>query len=298
MPDNTNTTISEADWAALITRIRNGHCTPFLGAGMSSEKIPLGGQIAEKLALDPLYEYPFPYKRDLTKVAQYIALKTDASVPKELVKAIIDAAGQPDFTAAGEPHMQLAKLPLPLYITTNYDDFMYQALKRTVAKEPQRFISSWYEQPQYARVGEAVRQADNPGFDIAASVEKPAVYHFHGYKDDLDSMVLTEDDYLDFLVRLSRDQSIIPPRIQQAIGGTSLLFLGYSLNDMNFRVIFRGLRNQLSTQKFSVTVQIPPEEGPQVVEYLTKYFNDSKIRVYWGKAVDFVNELSRRWDRA
>ena len=44
--------------------------------------------------------------------------------------------------------------------------------------------------------------------------------------------MLTEDDYLDFFVRVSRDPSLNPPRIQRAIGGMSLLFIGYSLNDL------------------------------------------------------------------
>ena len=112
-------------------------------------------------------------------------------------------------------------------------------------------------------------------------------------------MVLTEDDYLDFLVRISRDQSLIPTRIQEAIRGTSLLFIGYSLNDTNFRVIFRGLvENQQNVKKFSVTVQIHPGEQPGVVNYLTKYFGSFGIRVYWGNARSFVSELKKRWEAA
>jgi hypothetical protein len=111
-------------------------------------------------------------------------------------------------------------------------------------------------------------------------------------------MVLTEDDYLDFLVRISRDQTLIPPRIQDAISSTSLLFIGYGLNDTNFRVIFRGLiENRESSRKFSVTVQLRPGE-PGVVEYLTKYFGSFGIRVYWGNAREFVSELKKRWEAA
>jgi len=285
-------TVSEGDWARLISRIKDGQCTPFLGAGMSSERIPLGSQIAEKLALDPLYDYPLADKRDLIKVSQYIALTIDGSTPKELVAKIIKDAGYPDFQKPDEPHMALAELPLPLYITTNYDDFMFEALKRTGRKDPQLFINRWNEtKGEAAAAGEA-------SSDINPTELKPAVYHFHGHKDHLDTMVLTEDDYLDFLVRTSRDQTLIPPRIQAAIGGTSLLFIGYSLNDTNFRVIFRGLvEKQRNVRKISVTVQINPGE-PRVVNYLTKYFQNSGIRVYWGTAREFVNDLKKRWDAA
>lgn len=261
---------------------------------MSSEKIPLGSQIARQLASYPNVNYPMQDSGDLIKVSQYIALTVDASRPKELVSEIVKRAGYPDFQKPDEPHMLLAGLPLPLYMTTNYDDFMFQALKKIEGKDPQFFINRWYDiEPKFG--GRAVAAET---LDINPTVSKPAVYYFHGHMDYLDTMVLTEDDYLDFLVRISRDQTLIPPRIQQAIGGTSLLFIGYSLNDTNFRVIFRGLvENQKSARKISVTVQIHPGE-PKVVEYLTKYFGESGIRVYWGSARDFVGELRKRWEAA
>ena len=55
------------------------------------------------------------------------------------------------------------------------------------------------------------------------------------------------------------------------------------------------VEQQKSTKKISVTVQIRPDE-PRVVNYLTKYFGASGIRVYWGTAREFVNELKKRWD--
>ena len=137
--------LTESDWDSLLSRIQKGQCTPFLGAGMSSERIPLAAEISKKLASDPRFNYPLPDATDLIKVTQYIALTVDAARPKELVAEIINAAGHPDFEKLHEPHMALARLPLPLYITTNYDDFMYEALTRTEGKAPQIFINRWYD---------------------------------------------------------------------------------------------------------------------------------------------------------
>jgi hypothetical protein len=285
--------LTEGDWDTLISRIRKGDCTPFLGAGMSSEKIPMGGEMARKLATYPNIEYPMSDSDNLIKVAQYVALTIDASRPKEIVSEIVTEAGYPDFDKADEPHMALAGLPLPLYMTTNYDDFMYQALKKTAGKDPQYFINRWYAAGQ---TFDSNRSAATEVPDINPTISKPAVYYFHGHKDELNTMVLTEDDYLDFLVRISRDQDLIPPRIQQAIGGTCLLFMGYGLNDTNFRVIFRGLvERQKNAQKKSITVQIQPGDA-KVASYLTEYFKQSGIRVYWGTAREFVNDLKQRWD--
>jgi hypothetical protein len=155
-------TVSDGDWARLISRIKDGQCTPFLGAGMSSERIPLGSQIAEKMALDPLFDYPLPDKHDLIKVSQYIAPTIDGSTPKEIVAKIIKDAGYPDFQKPDEPHMALAELPLPLYITTNYDDFMFQALKRTGRNDPQLFINRFRQ--QQARGSRRRRLGDPLGY--------------------------------------------------------------------------------------------------------------------------------------
>jgi hypothetical protein len=283
-------TLSDVDWGVLISRIRRGECTPFLGSGMSAEKIPLGAELARRLASDPEVNYPMPDADNLIKVAQYIALTIDTARPKEMVRDIIQTAGYPDFGSPDEPHMALAALPLPLYMTTNYDDFMYQALKKTAGKDPRFFINRWYDAVQ--SFGRSAPEIP----DINPSITKPAVYYFHGHTSDLTTMVLTEDDYLDFLIRISRDRTLIPPRIEQAIGGTCLLFIGYSLNDTNFRVIFRALaEQQRNAQKKSITVQIP-HGNAKIVNYLTRYFEGVGIRVYWGTARDFVGELKRRWD--
>ena len=142
-----------------------------------------------------------------------------------------------------------------------------------------------------------------PGFE--PSEARPIVYHLHGHADAPESLVLTEDDYLDFLVSISREQDLIPARIQQAFVETSVLFLGYRLADWDFRVLFRSLAGYLerSIQQVHVSVQLLPVDervSPKlkdaVREYLDKYFGRLHIKVYWGTCGDFCRELARRWE--
>jgi hypothetical protein len=114
-------------------------------------------------------------------------------------------------------------------------------------------------------------------------------------------MVLTESDYLDFLIRASRDKDLLPPVIRVALAGTSLLFIGYSLADWDFRVLFRGITNSLeaSLGYKNIAVQLHPKdivEGEQqrAEQYLSQYFggiHKIKIQVYWGEARRFAKEL-------
>jgi SIR2-like protein len=281
--------VDDAHWEILLDRIREQKCTPFLGAGASAEVIPSGATIAEKWAAEN--EYPLDDIHDLARVAQFLAVKLDAVAPKEKIRRLLREAKTPTFEGA-EPHAVLADLPLPIYLTTNFDDFMTTAL-RARGKMPQLELCRWNE-----------RLARQPSiFDAPEGYhptpEQPLVYHLHGHIDSVESLVLTEDDYFDFLVNIP--QIGIPPLIQEALSATSLLFVGYRLADWNFRVLFRGFveLTQASDRRLSITVQLPPVESPRLresaMQYLGRYFDKKEIVACWQDAGDFMAELRQRW---
>ena len=239
MPDK----LEEKDWELLLRRIKDGKCTPFLGAGACVGKIPIGSQIANEWAKK--YDYPMEDSYDLIRVAQFVAVTEDAMTPKEemckKIKEQLKEVTPKYFETPDEPHGVLADLPLPVYITTNYDDLMVRALKSR-GKTPNQEICRWNKCLKRCKL-------TSPDFD--PTPEKPLVFHLHGIYEKPESLVLTEDDYLDFLVAISMDQNLLPPRIQEAFTDTSLLFLGYRIADWDFRVLFRILAGylEISTSK-------------------------------------------------
>lgn len=282
--------MEEQLWDVLLDRIENQKCTPFLGAGAATPTLPLGSMIAADWA----HELGFPLEdvHDLTRVSQFLAVKLDPVTPKERMRKLLASAGKPDFGEPHEPHAVLAALPFPLYLTTNFDGFMASALC-AYGKKPRRELCRWNE-----ALLEQPSAFDSPG-DYRPSVDEPLVYHLHGHLDVIESLVLTEDDYFDFLVNIPRIG--IPPLIQEALSDTSLLFLGYRLADWNFRVLFRGFveLTEPAGRRLSVTVQLHPETSEELrvraIEYLNRYFDKKDIVVYWGDVRDFMTELSRRW---
>ena len=67
----------------------------------------------------------------------------------------------------------------------------------------------------------------------------------HGLVDkpeDWDNFVITEEDYVEFLSRMTTG-SAIPALFYSYFRKRSFLFLGYSLNDWNFRVVLKNLDN-------------------------------------------------------
>lgn len=281
-------TVNENDWNLIIKRIEKGNCTPFLGAGASASRLPLGGDIAEKWVTE--FNCPMKGCRDLLRVAQYLAVNnSDAMFPKErIVEEFFSNVKLPDFEKPDEPHRVLAELPLPVYVTTNYDDFMLAAL-RSRNKNPRHEMCRWNTLLQEHR------SVFDDGFE--PTPVEPVVFHLHGCYQSLNSLVLTEDDYLDFLVNLGNNpRKLLPQRITTSLTGASLLFVGYSLADWDFRVLFREIVMHMegSLRRVSVAVQLRPEEA-LMEKYWQDYFQLANMKVYWGTAEDFAADLDRRW---
>jgi hypothetical protein len=288
--------LSDTFWEVLLPRIKEGRCTPFLGAGAAFPALPLGRDVAEQLSTK--HSYPLGDRTDLPRVAQYLAVtRGDQMYPKERVADSFKGYAPPDFSARDEPHSVLSRLPLPIYMTTNYDDLMIRALKAQ-GREAVRETCRWKSH----LMKDLPSKFDG---DYVPSAQRPVVFHLHGHLDELRSMVLTEDDYLDFLVQITTDQEILPPRIREAFADSTLLFLGYGLTDWNFRVLFRTLveylqkssrRRHVSVQLLPVTEDMTVEQKQSVQGYFDEYFKELRIGVFWGTCRDFVSELSRRWE--
>ncbi len=294
-------TLTEIDWKLLISRIKAKQCTPFIGAGASVPNLPLGSQLARSWAEE--FKYPLEDSYDLAKVAQFLAVDGDPAFLKQQVEEKLKNKPAPDFREPDQPHRMLADLDLPLYLTTNYDDYMYDALASR-GKMPQREICHW-------KTGIKELAPTVFGGEYTPSSAEPLVFHLHGFIEQAETLVLTEDDYLEFLVTFSREgngnDQFLPDIVRTNLATTSLLFVGYSLADWNFRVLLRSLLKAFdkSPKTKSIAVQFAPpavdksENGvKRAMDYLDKYFssisNKVEVHVFWGDAHDFARQLRAR----
>jgi hypothetical protein len=310
-------------WPALLRNIRLGRCTPILGPGLSEPLLGSRRQMARRWA--EAYSYPMAaHDRDnLPQVAQYLAVNQDPifardelsesvrteileiygpNLPAELRQAtlseLISAVGrQRRLVDPDDPHRVLAGLPLPIFITAGFGNLLADALTEA-GKEPQVTLCPWNE---HVELSPSLYGA---GAGYRPETVRPLVYHLFGNLREPDSVVLTEDDYFDFLIGVTGNKDLIPPVVRRALADTALLFLGFRMDDWDFRVLFRSLMSQEGRSRRSryahVAVQIDPEEG-QILKpegarrYLESYFEDADISIYWGSSEDFIQELGRRW---
>lgn len=308
-------------WPALLDAIKSGRCTPIVGAGVAEGVLGARRELAAHWA----EEYRFPLspssREDLPEVAQYLAVNQSPIFPREGLGKYLQqelwrrygGALKPELQTAelspllsavaalrrqqdpAEPHAVLASLPFPLYISTNPDNLLVEALK-AAGKDPQVELCHWNEDMQTPSIY-------GPNSDYRPTPDKPLVYCLFGQLNDLDSLVLTEDDYFDYLIGVTGNKDLIPGVVRRALADTALLFLGFQLDDWNFRVLYRSIMSQEGRsrrKKYShIAAQIDPEEG-RILEperarrYLESYFGDADISIYWGSAEDFVKELQKQ----
>ncbi len=289
--------LDDKDWDSLLYRIRAGKCTPFIGPEVIQNIVTPDSEIARIWAEE--HAYPLDDFQNLPRVAQFLAIERDPAFPAEEVARYLEKIeSPPNFKDPNEPHNFLASLPLALYITTNYDNFMTQALKKRSPNAKQE-LCRWNEDV------EDIPSIFDAASGLSVSRDNPVVYHLFGHIGVHESMVLTEDDYLDFLINISKNQNIIPRQIEKALASTSLLFIGYRLRDLKFKILFRGLVTSQARRfrRTNVAVQLapPPPEAKNIApdgvrRYLKEYLDENDVRVYWGDSFEFIKELRQRWE--
>ncbi|MEV4898456.1 SIR2 family protein [Nonomuraea sp. NPDC055795] len=201
-------------------------------------------------------------------------------------------------------HHILARTDLSLFLTTNYDSFMLEALQRA-GKRPVWNVSPWYSS---AMDDDDDDRPPLPADDPTA--ERPLVFHLHGHHSIPHSMVLTEDDYIDFHVRHARDgrerglspqadrAAIVPSYVRSRLRRSPLLFLGYSLRDSTFWTLFKSLMLVMpdGQRRTHVCLQLDPgvKRKAAAREYLVKRLGRQQIEIFWMPLEEFTDMLDSR----
>jgi hypothetical protein len=305
-------------WKAIVGAVRRGGFTPIVGSGLGEGVYGPLRDVSRKLAEDgfPLAEHQ---RSELQQVSQFLQFNQDVATARELFKEelryqilrrhewvppaaraplskLMALVGQHNREEdPDDPYRLLAQLDAKLFVTANADNLLEEAL-RAEGKTPETFFFNWREK---AQAGEAARERDG-----APDPDNPLVFHIFGFFRDENSLVLTEDDYFEYLISLIQYKQRIPGVVGHQTTSTSLLFLGFQLTDWSFRVLYRLIMSQEGSSKLKqlthVAVQVDPEEdaliNPRAArKYLEDYFGSSgpeKVHIFWGSAAEFLKELN------
>jgi hypothetical protein len=311
-------------WPSVIEDLEDGHCTPVIGPGISDPLLGSRRDIARSWAQS--YRFPMaPYEREsLPQVAQYLSIAQGPRFPRrrlmgylrttlqqrygeELPPELLAAnASLEDLIAAAweirhrseevEPYSVLAQLGACVYVTTQPSRLLARALT-DAGRKPEVELCRWHEDMDWP---ESVFERE-PRY--RPTPERPLVYHLLGSLDEPESLVLTEDDYFDFLIGVTRNEDLVPTVIRRRLADSALMFVGFQLDQPDFRVLYRSLMNTEGNRRGEYThiaVQIDPEEGATIDagrarKYLEGYFQNAHMSLYWGSSEHFVKDLDKAW---
>ena len=222
---------------SLINAIECGNCILMMGAGVSLEKhgdefLPcteiLARELAEEIKNTTEQWNIRPDTSNLAQIAQYYDLikgknKLQSSVKKFYAKR---------RNANCSIYRNLAVLPFSNIITTAHDQMFYNALKEK-KKGPIIKHFNFCE--------------ENPTLSHKGSRDAPLIFQLYGTIKKPDSMILKEDDFLNFL---TGDRSL-PDNIIDLLKDKkkSILFLGFGFQYWYSRVLLHFLKTNKKDDK-------------------------------------------------
>jgi hypothetical protein len=224
---------------ALADAVRRQQCVLFLGAGVHApppeespfeyaddERPPFGSALSRELARGCGLADRFP-NEDPTNLQRVALFYEVARSRRQLVDAVANAV---QLGRRPSPMLHaLADLGFPLIITTNYDQLLENALA-VAGRQPRVAV--------YTPKLEATTDYRDP------SPESPIVFKIHGDITRPETIVVTDEDYIQFVLRMSNKDPYdpLPLTLKFFLTTWTTLFVGYSLLDYNLRLLFKTLR--------------------------------------------------------
>ncbi|MFZ0214040.1 MAG: SIR2 family protein, partial [Candidatus Acidiferrales bacterium] len=166
----------------------------------------------------------FELTREVTNKGRRESGRVEIRGIHEQVSAILEAAYDRHRVVESVEHLNLLRaksLPLPTWVTTNYDTF----IEDTVLREALETRSA------------AILKRPIKNFDFALSAgASQTLFKIHGCieNDPQTSIVITEEDYYRFL----REDKYITNKLYTLFCERTVVFLGYSLSDPNIQFIY------------------------------------------------------------
>jgi class 3 adenylate cyclase len=279
-------TTAGAHCALMLRAYITGQLVPFVGESLNLsgrppgrtwapgqlEFLPTTQEIAEHLAGGA--EYASAGSHDLTRVSQYIATMEGSGPLYERLHALLDANYHPTpfhrlLASLGPTLRARGYQPrAPLIVTASYDDALERAF--AAAGEPFDLVVYVAEGDRRGRFvhfppdGRA-RLIDRPNKYVSLNFSRPVILKIQGTVDrqrgDNDSFVVTEDDYVDYLMG-SDLSSLLPVTIAARLRKSHFLFLSYRLRDWNLRAILRRIwgERRLNYASWAVQSAVEPLE--------------------------------------
>lgn len=287
--------MKERHWISLVTSVRHGQCILVLGpeipAGRTAEAQTdrAGRSFAEALTAELAAELEDDDRRvsgdTLAAVAQQY--EDAKGFGPNTLRALAEKFYKSPRFAPSDVHTTLASLPFSLVLTTCQDDLLTRALQ-AAGKDP--IVQRYHLRGD---------KRDNPEFLLSSSPQAPLVYHLFGDAREPGSLVLSENDLLDFLVAIVAERPPLPNSLIRALKrvGQSFLFVGFGIRHWYLRVPLKVLVRALELHRTGSAIATEPLRGLSEIDReqtILFYQRGTRIELEDADTVAFLAELAER----
>ena len=287
--------MKERHWNNLVGSLRHGNCVLMLGseipvkASSATNGSQSGNTLAEELRLRLARELEeddrSPSGNTLAALAQQYE-DTEGFGPTTLraTAEMVLASRQYSPSAV---HEQLAALPFSLIVTTGQDTMLEQALK-AAGKSPIMH--------RYHLRGD---KRENPEFVLPGTPASPVVFHLFGSAEEPSSLVLSENDILDFLIRVVSERPPLPNSLLRVLKrvGQSFLFVGFGIKHWDLRILLKILLRALELNRSGPAIAAEPLDGliqADRDEMILFYQRGTRVELEDADVGAFLTKLSDR----
>jgi len=241
--------IRDRHWNVLLDSIESCNCIPVIGPDLCMMRddgarhnlaIALSQELAEILLEDKQVQAKDPnHLRLVSQMFQNELSRDELSVE---VKGFYERHARRLAECKDPTFENLAALPFELFVTSRHDKMLEHHLE---------------EQGKQPKVKHYHFKGDRTAtLRALGTVEEPVVYHLHGSFEDPSSLVITENDLLDFLRAVVASDPGLPIDLQNLFHGKNVLFLGFGLGDYHLRILLHALN--LSKRNMSFVLENTP----------------------------------------
>lgn len=277
----------EEDWKTLVFAIQQNDCILILGPDIATEVVEgrkrtlteiLVEEMASEIHIDAVGEID---TSDLAQVAQcYCKEKGRLRLRSKVSDFYKKREG---MGKVSELHRIIAALPFYFTVITTHDKMLIEALEEEKGKTP-------LEQSYHFK-------GENPQIIEMGTVKRPLVFYLYGSVAKPNSLVLTENDLLDFLVELTSKKRPMAPNVLSELQGKDkcFLFLGVGFRHWYQRILLHVLQmGNKESHSFAMEKFIPDYEDQlaQIVFFFRK--SDYKIHILGIPFSEFAEQLRDR----
>ena len=319
--------MAEPPYRLIWSQLEAGKLIPFLGAGASlcsrpvaengeplpwtagERFLPSGRELAGWLA--KCCEFPELTEDDLAKIASYFEIRARRRL---LIQELRGIFGRQYSHGSIHDFLASARVPL-LIVTTNYDDLIERAFQ--ARGRPYHLVTcsdreEWAGSVLWWEPGAQTPKVRSPKELELSLGDTSIIYKMHGtVSAKHDSFVITEEDYVGFLARMTYSNAI-PARFMLQFREASFLFLGYGLRDWNLRVMLESLRRGLRRMEVRPETEdvpfpqamesyVPPDDGEYPSWAIQHRSSELERELWWRRNVqifdmsidDFITRMYR-----